>query len=124
MANIKWKDVAELDFREEADRKKAIQMLKCIKPLSKYKDKDIDVPIDKIEKTIWVLTRKYNESIRFVRLDSFANEENLLWLADIYNDNNLSCYRMYGLSIYELFTKVAIIMYLMREQVGERKEGM
>lgn len=116
---IVWKDIAQLDFRVESERKAIQDVLRRIKPLKKYVD--VDVPIDKLEKTINVLTKKYNMFVRDIKPDCFANEESIIWHACIYDADNLSYYEMYGLTMYEVLAKTVVCMYCLREKVGERQ---
>lgn len=116
--------IINLDCRKdtEEERNKVIQQyLRKIKPLAKYK---IDnVPFGKIEKVITVLSKKYNMRIREIVPDVWANDEETIWRAILVDDRNLNQVGIiYGLSLYEVFAKMAIYMYSIRKKVGERGE--
>lgn len=117
---IVWKDIAQLDCRDEKERKALQDCLKCIKPLRKYKDQDVDVPFDKLEKAIHVISKKYRVCVQHIKSDCHSNDDSIIWSGEVVDERDLSHYTMYGLSMYELLAKVVVTMYFIREQVGER----
>ena len=111
------------------ERNRSIQnRLKKIKPLSKY-ERTEDVPFYMIEKTVMVLSKKYNMRIKELTMDIWANDDEVIWRATVIDDRNFNQVGVvlnviYGLSIYEVFAKTAIYMYYMRENVGKRQVGI
>lgn len=103
-------EILQLDCRTKENREIIQKVLKQIKPLSKYSDEC--VPFEGIEKAITVMSKKYNVRIGTVTPDVWSNEQNTIWRATIIDDTNLGTIcTIYGLSLYELFAKVAISMY-------------
>lgn len=112
--------ILNLDRREEQNNEIIQEYLKKIKPLSKYKIED--VPFYKIEKVITVLSKKYNMRVREFVPDVWANDKETIWRATLIDDRNLNILGViYGISLYEVFSKTAIYMYSVREKVKERK---
>lgn len=108
-----------LDYSEPENREVIQECLKKIKPLSKYED---DVPFEKIEKLIVVLSKKYNFRIREFVPDVWSNDDFPIWRATLIDDRNLNTAGIiYGLSVYEVFAKVAIYMYGIKDKITERK---
>lgn len=115
------KQILDLDCREAESNVIIQEHLKKIKPLAKYKGVE-DVPIYKIEKVISVLSKKYNMRIREFVPDIWSNENEIVWRAIIVDDRDIyEAGNVYGLSLYEVFAKIAIIMYMLRKKVGERQ---
>lgn len=110
-----------LDYREENNKAVLQWYLTKIKPLSKYRNVE-SVPLNKIEKVITVLSKKYNMRIREFVPDIWANDEETIWRAILIDDRNLNqAGIIYGLSLYEVLAKTAIYMYSIREKIGERQ---
>ena len=104
-------EVLQLDCRSEKNKKIIQKVLKQIKPLSKYSDEE-DVPFCSIERAIAVMSKKYNVSIRELVPDSMSNECKTIWRANVVNDESIKTIGIaYGLSVYEVFAKTAILMY-------------
>lgn len=115
-------EVLDLDCREKENYETIQRCLKKIKPLSKYNTLT-DVPIDKIEKLINVMTKKYNMYIYAIILDMLSNEDKTIWKTSVLvdEDTHLSRY-VFGVSLYEVLAKAAIYMYSIRNKVGTKKE--
>ena len=104
-------EVMNLDCRKEENRKIIQKVLRQIKPLSKYSD-EYDIPFEAIEKAVVVMVKKYTLGIREFSPDVFSNESNLIWRATIINDiNNKPIGTAYGITLYEVFAKAAIMLY-------------
>lgn len=113
--------VLQLDCREEENWDIIQEELKKIKPLSKCQG---NVPFEKIEKLITVISKKYDMSIKEFTPDVWSNSNGTIWRAIIINNKNLKVIeKVYGLSVYEVFAKSAIWMYSAREEVGRRGES-
>lgn len=105
------KEVMNLDCRKEENRKIIQKVLRQIKPLSKYSDEN-DIPFEAIEKAVVVMVKKYSMRIKEFSPDVFSNENNLIWSATIVNDINFKTIDVvYGITLYEVFAKVAIRLY-------------
>lgn len=105
------KEVMNLDYRKEENRKIIQKVLRQIKPLSKYSD-ECDIPLEAIEKAITVMSKKYTMGIREFYADVLANDKNTIWKATIVNDTNLKMIDVvFGITLYEVFAKAAIRLY-------------
>lgn len=112
--------IMELDCREEENCRIIQKVLKQIKPLSKEVG---IVPLEKLEKLVTVLSKRYNMRVRDLVPDVWSNSNESIWRATIIDDNNLRTIKLvYGLSVYEVFAKTAICMYSVREGAGRRQE--
>lgn len=116
------KQILNLDCREEFGQEKLQEALWLIKPLKKYSGNlEKKVPFSKVEKVITILSKKYNFRVREFVADVWANDEETIWRATIINDNDLSTMQLvYGISVYEVFAKVAVYMYGKKDVVGIR----
>ena len=105
------KDILNLDCREEENKVKVQRVLRQLKPLSKYSEEE-DVPLTAIEKAIKIMCYKYQIRVSAIRVDIWSNKKYDIWKAEVIDDSNLSRVEMvYGISIYELLAKVAILIY-------------
>lgn len=109
---MKTEYVLGLDYNEEESKSKIQKVLKQIKPLSKYSDEE-DVPLVALEKLIRVVCNKYLVRIRNIQQDIWSNKNYNIWKCDVMVDGKMfdSVGTVYGTSIYELFAKIAILMY-------------
>jgi hypothetical protein len=120
---MKTKDIIDLDYREEENKVIIQNVLRQLKPLSKYSDEE-DIPLVAIEKAIKIMCSRYLVRIRSIWPDIWANKKSDIWRADIVNDSNLmSVGVVYGISIYEVFAKIAILIYseIKKERLEVRK---
>lgn len=114
--------IMELDCREEENKEIIQKVLKKIGPLSKYSEEE-QVPFEKVEKLVTILSKRYNMRVRDFVPDVWSNSNESIWRATIIDDNNLRAIKLvYGLSVYEVFAKAAICMYSVREGAGRRQE--
>lgn len=105
------KQILNLDYRNEENQKIIQKVLRQIKPLSRYSD-ECDIPFSAIEKAITVMCKKYMMAIRDLFPDMWSNDNHTIWRAVLINETNLKTIDMvYGISLYELFAKVAIRLY-------------
>lgn len=110
----------ELDFRDEENRKEIQKELRSIKPLSKCPDGK-DVPMELIEKLVYVLYRKYHLFVRELTPDMDSNSDAVVWRAVVGNGDTLKIVRrIWGLSLYEVMAKIAICMMAEKETAGRR----
>lgn len=113
------KQILNLDCRKREDQEKIQKVLRQIKPLSRYSD-GCDIPLYAIEKVITIICKKYGMRIREIIPDMHGNEQNIIWEATLQSEKNfknIGC--VYGISMYELLAKAAILMYA---EVKKRKE--
>lgn len=108
MKEEKLKAVLESDFRTEEGKQKIQEILHKIKPLAKCED---DVPLEKVEKVIGILCRKYNVGIKQINLSTIPHNVNIykatLCVFDTFEELGV----VYGCCVYELYAKVAIMLY-------------
>ena len=107
---MKTDEILNLDYRKEENQEIIQKVLRKIKPLSKYSVEE-QVPLEAIEKTVKVLTNKYEITPQ--------------WMMMYYREETLGIYSIsvktttdhkwlgtvYGMCLYEAFAKLAIKMY-------------
>lgn len=120
MDKEKIMEIIQLDCREPKSVEIIQSELVRIKPFVKYQEKK--VPIEELEKLISVLSSKYNVHIVYISVDTWSNENLIIWRSAILNDNAFNTTIIYGASIYEVFAKSALYMYSIREEAGRRSE--
>ena len=117
---MRTSDIVDLDCRKEVNRQVVQKVLLKIKPLASSGE-DI-VPLPLIEKLITLMSKKYSMSIKEFHPDVHSNSSGTIWRATIMNDTDFSTLaNVHGLSLYEVFAKIAIYMYSVRKKVGERR---
>ena len=103
--------IINLDYRKEENQEIIQRVLRKIKPLSRYSE-EYDVPIEAIQKAIMVMCKKYCVQLRDLTPDFWANEKEIIWRATLLNETNYKVFdKVYGVSLYEVFAKVAIRIY-------------
>lgn len=114
-------EILAIDCRSEENKEKLQKALQKIKPFAQYAEEGKKVPLEKIEKLIDKMCRKYylvTQYMMFARI-----KDNVSWY-------NLSCKKddtgewlgtVYGATLYETFAKVAILLYSAVRK-GEVKE--
>lgn len=109
--------VLDLDCREEESKEVIQKYLKKIKPLSKYGD-DEDVPYNKVEKVITILSKKYDMRVREIVPDVWSGEDGIIiWRVTLIDNKTLYTLGIiYGLSLYEVLAKLAIFMYYIKDK--------
>lgn len=102
--------ILNLDCRIEGNKEIIQKALRKIKPLAKCKE-DI-IPIEKIEKCIFVLCRNYNILPRGILTDEFSSDDGIIWKFEFVNASNLERFGIcYGISFYEVLAKSAIMLF-------------
>ena len=117
------KEVLELDYREEENKKTIQKVLRKLKPLSKYSE-DEDIPLSAIEKAIKIMCSKYMIRVMSITPDIWVNKKSDVWRCHIINDSNLETIGfVFGISMYEIFAKTAILIYseIKKERLKTRK---
>lgn len=103
--------VINLDCREKENQEIIQKVLRQIKPLSRYSDEE-DIPFNAIEKAITVMCKKYTMRVHSLTPDVWSSDEYTIWKAWLINDTNLkSIDTVYGITLYEVFAKIAIRLY-------------
>ena len=105
------KQVINLDYRNPKNKEIIKKVLSEIKPLSRFSDEE-EIPMWAIEKVIAVMCKKYNMRFSNITSDIFGNEAYIIWKGDIITEHNYKTVgTVYGISMYELFAKAAIILH-------------
>ena len=117
MKEEKLKEILNLDYRLEESRERIQEILHKIKPLAKYEDM---IPVEKVEKVVGVLSRKYGMVVREILLMHDPSNSENIYCAVIQDYNSKEVIRrIHGCCVYELFAKVAIYMYDRSRKKGE-----
>ena len=105
------KQIINLDYREKENQEIIQKVLRQIKPLSRYSDEE-EIPFSAIEKAVTVMCKKYMMRVNQLVPDVWANDEHTIWRAWLIDDTNLKTIdNVYGVTLYELFAKIAIRLY-------------
>ena len=105
------KEVMNLDCRKEENCKIIQKVLRQIKPLSKFSDEK-DIPFEAIEKAVTVMCKKYRMRVREFSSDVQANEKHTIWRATLIDETDYKIIEdVFGITLYEVFAKVAIRLY-------------
>lgn len=105
------KEIINLDYREKENQEIIQKVLKQIKPLSKYSD-ECEIPFSAIEKAITVMCKKYMMRVNNLTPDVWSNKTHTIWRAWLVNETNLKTIdEVYGITLYEVFAKIAIRLY-------------
>lgn len=105
------KQVINLDYRNPKNKEIIKKVLSEIKPLSRFSDEE-EIPMWAIEKAIAVMCKKYNMRFSNITSDIFGNEAYIIWKGDIITEHNYKTVgTVYGISMYELFAKAAIVLH-------------
>lgn len=107
---MKTDQILNLDFREEKSKEIIQKVLRKIKPLSKYPDGE-DIPLEKIEKVVIVLTRKYEITPQWINMSYRSNECGIYSVGVKTTTDHKWLGNVYGICLYEVFAKLAIKMY-------------
>ena len=105
------KQVINLDYRNPKNKEIIKKVLSEIKPLSRFSDEE-EVPMWAIEKVIAVMCKMYNMRFSNITSDIFGNDTYIIWKGDIITEHNYKTVgTVYGISMYELFAKAAIVLH-------------
>lgn len=108
---MKTEDILNLDCREEKSKKVIQKVLRQLKPLSKYSEEET-IPLEAIEKAIKIMCSKYQVRIIRITPDIWVNKKSDVWRCEIINETNLEILGFtFGISIYEILAKAAILIY-------------
>lgn len=103
-----------IDYRKEENREKIQKALRRIKPFKKFKD---EIPLEKLEKLLFMFHKKYNIKLEQLNTDGYGNESSFIWRALILVDKTetetYKNYYVYGISFYEVLAKASLFIYSM-----------
>jgi len=110
---VKTEQILNLDYRKEENKKIIQKVLRQVKPLSKFSD-DEQIPIELLEKTVSVLTNKYEITPRWITCgyrDAKAGYIGYYNVGVKSTTDHTWLGNTSGHTIYELFAKLTIKMY-------------
>ena len=108
MKSEKLKQILDADFRTDEGKQAIQDILHKIKPLAKCTG---DVPLQKIEKLISLLSRKYNVGVQQISLSTIPNNVDIYKAMLCTFDSFEQIGVVYGCCVYELYAKIAIMLY-------------
>ena len=122
---MKVEDILAIDCTKEEGKETLNKALYNIKQFAEYKESGKQVPLAKLEKLIDKICRKYYLATQYMWFSRL--KENVTWYSvSIKKDDDGEWLgAVYGVSIYELFAKVAIFLYSLIHsgKVKERDEN-
>ena len=107
---MKTEQILNLDFRKEENKEIIQKVLRKIKPLSKYPEGE-EIPLEKIEKVVSVLTNKYEITPQWMSMSYRSNGWGIYSIAIKTTTDHKWLGNVYGMCLYEIFAKLAIKMY-------------
>lgn len=121
---MRTSEIMNLDYRKEENQEIIQKVLRQIKPLSRYSD-ECEIPFSALEKAITVMCKKYCMRVREFTPDVWSNKEHTIWRAILINETNLETIDIvYGITLYEVFTKCAIRLYVeVKKGIEVRNQG-
>ena len=112
------KEVLQLDYRLPENKVKLQKVLRQIKPLAKCPEGQ-DVPIEKLERVIKVLTTKYSYYVPGFVPDPSVSD-GLVWRTRVLDSNTMDeIGHVFGCMFYEVLAKTVILLY---SEVRKRKQ--
>lgn len=107
---MKVKEILNLNYSEPQNKDIIQKKMRGIKPFRDIPS-NIEIPLEKLEKYIGLVQRKYALQIDYI-CPVFIPEENNLYSATVRNTASNEYYTyIYGKSIYEVFAKISILYY-------------
>lgn len=107
---MKVKEILNLNYSESQNKDIIQKKMRGIKPFRDIPS-NIEIPLEKLEKYIGLVQRKYALQIDYI-CPVFIPEENNLYSATVRNTASNEYYTyIYGKSIYEVFAKISILYY-------------
>lgn len=100
---MKVNEILELDLRIDGSKELLMKALKVIKPFSEI---DGDVALEKIEKLLRLIQAKYQVEATII---TYCRQEGYFSMPIEVKGQKVKY--VYGLSIYELFSKAAIFLW-------------
>lgn len=107
---LKMKNVIELDCRISKNKEIIQNELRKIKPFMKCSIEQ-DIELEKLEKCIRILCRNYDLFPK-VFCDCVSSDDGIIWSFSLVDNKNLNeIARCYGITLYEVMCKAAIMSY-------------
>ena len=107
---MKTNEILELDFRKKENKEIIQKVLRKIKPLSKCSGEQI--PVEKLEKCLKVLTLKYAIQIQWITITNSKDADEMLFKLSLLDSHNYKWLgNVYGQTFYEVISKTIIKMY-------------
>lgn len=107
---MKTEEILNLDFRKEESQEVIQKVLRKIKPLSKFSNKE-QIPLEAIEKLCRVLTNKYEITPQQMTISYHQPTVGIYSIGVKMTTNNKWLGTVYGMCLYEVFAKLGIKMY-------------
>lgn len=107
---MKTDEILNLDYRKEEAKEIIQKVLRKIKPLSKFSEEQ-DVPLEAIEKCIRVMSQKYDIVPQWVTMSLYESAVNIYSIGVKTAKEHQWLGNVYGMCLYEVFSKLAIKMY-------------
>lgn len=109
-------DILNLDYREKENVKKIQKVLLKIKPLMKFSDEEV-IPIEALDKIIYLICKKYKVWVRSIMQSPKSSDYGNIWSCQIVDTDTLDTIQeIYGITIYEVFAKVVIYLWSVKEK--------
>lgn len=121
--NMKLKDVINGDFRNESTKQEAQNWLLKIEPLRKRTPVGENVKFEDIEQLIIKISKKYKIMMQWISFTMLEGE--VPWYSVSVKDGQTHEWlkTLYGISVYELYVKVALFMFATTRERDRNKDG-
>lgn len=106
----KIEHILNLDYSDPQGRQAIDKVLRRIKPFKKY-PMDVHIPLEKLEKLVYLLVNKYEITPQWINLTYDASIKCLYSVSVKTTYDHVWLGRVYAMSIYELFVKLCIKLW-------------
>lgn len=107
---MKTEQILNLDYRKEENKEIIQKVLRKIKPLSKYSEEE-QIPLEAVEKLVRVLSQKYEITPQWMSMYFGEQVVGIYSIGVKTTTNHEWLGTVYGMCLYEVFSKLAIKMY-------------
>lgn len=115
---MKKNDVIELDCRNGKNKELLNKRVHELKPFAKHKENE--VKIEDLEKYVRLISKKYNVCPQWIMMDVFASNASMVYSCSVLKkDTREYLGVVYGASLYELMSKLAVKMEIEAKKVGK-----
>ena len=111
-------DIINIDYNTDEGKDAIKELLKNITPISKYYKKGF--PFSVLEKFIHQFCSKYTVFLRDIRFDHLSNKEFDILTCILVNEADTVSYNIYGISMYDLYCKICIVMWRIKGDCSKR----
>lgn len=110
-------EILNKDFSN--DKETLQKVLRKVKPLSKVED----ITLEKLEKMLFKMQRRYDIEILWMLMSGFASDKGFVYTIDIRNKFKVKS--VFGATIYEVLGKAIISVWsdIRKGEIQERKNG-